>query len=436
MEKKKVIIIGAGFGGLNAARALKKADVDVLVIDRTNHHLFQPLLYQVATAALPATQIASSIRGILARQKNTRVIMAEVASIDKQNNTVTLDDGESFPFDYLIIATGARHSYFGHPEWEKFAPGLKTVQDALNIRDSILSSFEKAESLAIRGESGDKIDKYLNFVIIGGGPTGVELAGAIAEISRYTLFSNFRMIKPEMAKIYLVEASAQLLQMLSPDLAERAKKDLESLNVQVLTNWGALDINGSGVKIAKFNPDKSIAEQKSIESENVIWAAGNSASPLLKTLNSPLDRQGRAIVEEDLSIPGHSNIFVIGDAASISSNWKDPDAKPLGAVAPLAIQSGNWVAHTIRYNLTKEQRLPFSYFDKGSLATIGKGKAVGSFGKLKFTGLIAWLGWCFVHIAYLIGFRNRISVMLEWFFVLVTGQHGVRLIYKTPKEKE
>ncbi len=429
-KKKVVVVIGAGFGGLVCTRALKKANVEILMVDRTNHHLFQPLLYQVATAALPPSQIASSVREILSKQKNARVIMAEVASIDKAAKTITLTDYEKpIAFDYLVVATGARHSYFGNDKWEPFAPGLKSIEDALLIRDKILSSFERAEFMVFKGgmTREQAVEKYLNFVVIGGGPTGVELAGAIAEIAKYTLFSNFRLIKPEMAKIHLVEMMPTLLTMLPKELSERARTDLEALGVNVLTETKVTEITADTISMEKAGVTTSIVSQ------NIIWAAGNEASPLLQKLDIPLDRPGRAIVGPDLSIPGHPDIFVIGDAAHVKSDFSDPESKPLPAVAPLAIQNGKWVAHTIRYQIEPDKRLPFKYFDKGTLATIGRGKAVGMFRDIKFTGYIAWLGWCFVHIVYLIGFRNRIAVMLEWLFLFFTGKHGVRLIYGKKK---
>lgn len=411
MSYTKVVIIGGGFGGLNAAKMLKNAPLDVLILDKTNHHLFQPLLYQVATAALSPGEIAYPIREIFRKQKNAMVIMGEAVSIDKDKKEVVLANGDKVHYDYLILSVGARHSYFGNDKWEPFAPGLKTISDALHIRERILSSFEKAERI----DSITEAAKFMNFVVIGGGPTGVEMAGAIAEIAHTTLFNNFRRIKPETSKIYLVEALPHILPVYSTMLSEKAKAELEKLGVRVLTGKKVTNINTEGVQI----------EDQFIESKNVIWAAGNQASPLLKTLNVPLDRPGRVIVEPDLSVPGHPEIFVIGDAACAM----DKDGKPLPGIAPTAIQQGKYVGKIIKQNLPKDKRPPFQYWDKGSMATIGKGKAIAVMGKIQLSGLLAWLAWGFIHILYLIGFRNRIGVIIEWITVFITGQRGVRLIY-------
>lgn len=414
MERPKVIIIGGGFGGLNAAKSLKQAEVDLLIIDKTNHHLFQPLLYEVATAALSPGEIAIPIREILRSQENTRVLMGNVVSIDKNNQQVSLENGEQFRFDYLIVAAGAKHSYFGNDQWEPFAPGLKTIENAIDIRQHILLSFEKAERLA--GNNPD-ISRYLNFVIIGGGPTGVEMSGAIAAIAYKTLFKNFRNIKPENSKIYLIEAAPFILPVYSEKLSLRAKKDLEELGVNVIVGKKVTNVTAEGVQV----------EETFIPSVNVIWAAGNQASSLLKSLDIPLDRQGRALVEKDLSIPGHPHIFVIGDAAHALG----PEGKPLPGIATTAIQEAHYVAKLIKHNIPKETRPAFLYFDKGSMATIGKSRAVVSMGKLQFAGFFAWLLWCFIHIVYLVGFRNRLSVMMRWSYVFFTGGRGVRLIYRS-----
>lgn len=411
MSNPKVVIIGAGFGGLNAAKMLKNAPVDLLILDKTNHHLFQPLLYQVATAALSPGEIAYPIREIFRNQKNAMVIMGEAVSIHKDKKEVVLANGDTVHYDYLILSVGARHSYFGNDKWEAFALGLKTISDAIGIREKILSSFEKAERIENAAESA----KFMNFVIIGGGPTGVEMAGAIAEIAHTTLFNNFRRIKPETSKIYLIEGLSHILPVYSPELSDKAKLELEKLGVRVLTGKKVTDITTEGVQV----------EGQFIESKNVIWAAGNQASPLLKTLGVPLDRPGRAIVEPDLSIPGHPEIFVIGDAACSMGK----EGKPLPGIAPTAIQQGKYVGKIIKQGLTKERRPPFRYWDKGSMATIGKGKAIAVMGKLQMSGLLAWLAWGFIHILYLIGFRNRLGVIIEWTTVFITGQRGVRLIH-------
>jgi NADH:ubiquinone reductase (H+-translocating) len=413
MAYPKVVIIGGGFGGLNAAKSLHKAKMEVLLIEKTNHHLFQPLLYQVASAALSPGEIATPLREILQHQENTTVVMGEVVHIDKEKRLLTLGNGDTVTFDYLIVATGARHSYFGKDEWETLAPGLKTIKDALSIRENVLISFEQAERIGKMSE----VEKYLNFVCIGGGPTGVEMAGAIAEIAHKTLFRNFRRIKPERSKIYLIEAMDNILPMYPESLSKRAKKDLEKMGVRVITGKKVTDITEEGVQV----------EDEFIPCCNVIWAAGNQASPLLKTLDVPTDRAGRVIVESDLSIPGNPSIFVIGDAA----HAKGKNDKPLPGIAPTAIQQAKYVAKLIAKPISKEDRPPFKYFDKGSLATIGKSKAVGMMGKMKLTGFLAWAAWSFIHVVYLIGFRNRFAVMVEWFYVFLTGERGVRLIYRS-----
>lgn len=413
MAYTKVVIIGGGFGGLNAAKALKKANVEILLIDKTNHHLFQPLLYQVASAALSPGNIAAPIREVLHKQKNATVIMGDVTAIDPADRTVATSDGAIFSYNFLILAPGAKHSYFGKDGWEEYAPGLKTLVDAIRIREKVLMAFEKAE----RCDRFSDMGKYLRFVIIGGGPTGVEMAGAVAEIAHKTMFQNFRRIKPEQSKIFLVEATPQILPTYSKSLAERAKKDLEKMGVKVLVNTPVTDITKDGVRMG----------DKFIETTNIIWAAGNQASPLLATLKTPLDKQGRAIVEPDLSIPGYSDVFVIGDAA----HGLDSSGKILPGVAPVAIQQGRYVAKIIKEDIPFGQRKPFVYLDKGSMATIGKAKAVAEIGKMKFTGFFAWLTWCFIHIAYLISFRNKLIVMLQWFFWYVSGTRTVRLIVRS-----
>ncbi|WP_194848211.1 NAD(P)/FAD-dependent oxidoreductase [Candidatus Neptunochlamydia vexilliferae] len=413
----RVVIVGGGFGGLNCAKTLKKANLDVLLIDKKNHHLFQPLLYQVASAALSPADIATPLREIFADQKNTTVIMGTVDQVDKKNRKLLLQNGDEVPYDYLVIGTGARHSYFGNDQWEPLAPGLKTVVDALKIRERILISFEKAE----RTDSIQEAERHLNFVIIGGGPTGVEMAGAIAEIAHKTLFKNFRRINPEKSKIYLVEGAPRVLPPFPEKLSERARKDLEKMGVRVITNELVTNITEEGVQVG----------DDFIEAGNVIWAAGNIASPLLKTLDIPLDRQGRAMVEPDLSIPDHPEIFVIGDAACSIGK----DGKPLPAVAPTAIQQGRYIGKLIRRQIPKKKRRPFKYFDKGGIATIGKNKAVGFFKAIHFKGIFAWLIWGFIHIFYLVNYRSQFGVMLDWTFHYLTGLRGARLIHKSIKER-
>lgn len=418
MVYTKVVIVGGGFGGLNTALALKKANADILVIDKTNHHVFQPLLYQVATAALSSGTIAIPIREILRYQNNTSVIMANVIEVVKSQNEVLLSNGEVRKYDYLIIAAGASHSYFGHNEWEQLAPGLKTIADAESIRERVLMAFEHAEMC----DSISEAEKYLNFVIIGAGPTGVEMAGAIAEISRKTLLRNFRKIKPEQAKIFLIEGLPQVLPSYPTNLGEKAREDLEHLGVYVMTNTRVSDVTLKGVYIG----------EKCIETQNIIWAAGNEASPLLKTLGVPLDRQGRVIVDQDMSIPDHPEIFVIGDSAAFA----DGKGGYLPGIAPVAIQQGRYAAKVIRKKIPKEKRTPFTYHDKGNMATIGKAKAVAVIGKMQFSGFFAWLTWCFIHILYLISFRNKVIVLVQWMFWYMTGQRNVRVIAKSIDEIE
>jgi NADH dehydrogenase len=410
MTNSKTVIIGGGFAGLEAAKGLAKADTEVLVIDKTNHHLFQPLLYQVATCALSSSDIATPIRKILSGHPHTSFIMGSVLRIDKEAKKVHLECGMEFCFDYLIVAPGARHSYFGNDQWQEIAPGLKTLHDATLIREKILMAFEKAERASTHAEA----QKYLRFAIVGAGPTGVELAGSIAEIAFKSLVKDFTKIRSDQAEIYLIEGASTVLPGLPTELSIRAKQDLEKIGVKVLTNKKVTDITPSGV----------VMGPEFLEAPTVIWAAGNIASPILKSLDTPLDRQGRAIVEGDLSIPNFPNIFVIGDAAhSIGKN-----GEPLPGLAPIAKQQGNFVAKIIKRKIPKEKRASFSYCDKGALATIGKGKAVGMIGKLKLTGLIAWFIWSIVHIMYLIEFKNRLHVFIHWCYLYITGKRPVQLI--------
>jgi len=409
MVCKKVVIIGGGFGGLNVASHLKNAPVEVILVDKVNHHLFQPLLYQVATAALNSNDIATPLREIVSKQKNITVLMEEVSSIDKENQKIVLLNGTFLKFDILVLAPGSHQSYFGHDEWEKYAPGLKTLEDALHIQKKVLLAFEEAEKAATLEER----EMDMRFIVIGGGPTGVEMAGAIAEIA-VEMTRDFRNIKPSDAKIYLVEAGDQILPSFPKKLSEKAKVMLQKLGVEVITGQKVTNITHVGVNI----------EGHLFKAKTTIWAAGNKASPLLKTLDTPLNKSGQAIVERDLSIPGHQNIFVIGDAAAIKDY-------PLPAIAPVAIQEGRYLAKLIKTG----NRKSFKYFDKGQLATIGRAKAVGVFRKLSFSGFTAWLIWAFVHIAYLIDFRSKIEVLVSWSFLYFTGSHGSRIIPGTSKEE-
>lgn len=406
--KKKVIIIGAGFGGLTAAKNLAETEFEVTLIDKTNHHLFQPLLYQVATAALSPADIAVPIRSLLSDYKNIKVLMDEVKFIDKENRKVRLTKIE-LDFDYLIIAVGARHSYFGREDWEEKAPGLKTLTDALIIREKVIESLELAEKVADEKEK----QKFLTFVIVGGGPTGVELAGSIAEIAKETMIKDYKNFRPEDTKVILIEALDRLLITFDKKLSEYAKEVLEKMGVEVRLSTKVENISDEGV----YTSNDFIA------AGTVIWAAGNQASPLLKTLNTELDRAGRVIVDNDCSIPGYPEIFVIGDAAHFNDC-----GEILPGVAQVAIQQGRYVAEIIKSGIPKEKREPFHYKDKGIMATIGKAKAVAEIKGIKLYGLFAWLAWSLVHIFFLIGFRNRFRVMIEWIWYYITRRHGTRLI--------
>lgn len=408
-SKPHVVIIGAGFGGLYAARALKSAPVEITVIDRRNHHLFQPLLYQVATAGLSPGDIAYPVRAVLAKQKNTRVLLEEALAIEPASRTVKLRDG-GIPYDYLILAAGARHAYFGHDEWEANAPGLKSLEDALEIRRRILLAFEKAE----RESDPSRRSGLLTFVIVGGGPTGVELAGAIAEISRQVMIRDFRSINPGDARIILIEGGPRILPSFPDDLSAAAEASLKNLGAEVQTN----------TQVNSIQPGLVMAGGGTIRAATILWAAGVAASPLARSLGTPLDRVGRVTVQPDLSIPGHPEVFAIGDIA----NFPSKTGKPLPGVAPVAIQQGRHAAANILRSIRSEKPLPFRYYDKGTLATIGRAAGVADLGRLKFSGFFAWLAWLFVHIFFLIGFRNRFVVLFEWAWAYFTYQRSARLI--------
>lgn len=416
MNFPRVVIIGGGFGGINAAQALKRANVEVLLLDKANHHLFQPLLYQVASAALSPGNIASPIRGILSKQKNTSVLLANIIAVDTERKEVVAENEERFKYDFLILAPGASHSYFNHPEWEELAPGLKTLDDALKIRSRILLSYERAERCSTLSEA----EAFMRFIIIGAGPTGVEMAGAIAEIAHKSLVQDFRHIMPEQTKIYLIEGENQILPTYPKDLADKGQRDLEKLGVEVILNSRVTNVTPNGIWIG----------EKFLESANIFWAAGNMASPLLSTLHVPLDRAGRVIVNPDLSIPGHPEVFVIGDAA----NLKDKQGNILPGIAPVAIQQGRYVAKLIKNK--EKPRKEFKYFDKGTMSTIGKAKAVAMIGKIKISGFLAWLAWCFIHIVFLISFANRMLVMFQWFLLYVGNQRRIRLITRTVSDRD
>ncbi len=404
-----VVIIGAGFGGLNAAWALRRAKVQVTIVDRRNHHLFQPLLYQVATAGLSPANIAYPIRSIVRHSANTRVMLEEARSIDLGRRCVTTSEGD-LKYDFLILAAGAGNSYFGHDEWARYAPGLKSLEDAIEIRRQILLAFELAERE--RDEAARRV--LLTFVVIGGGPTGVELAGAIAEISRQVIVSDFRRIDPREARVVLVEAGPRILPTFDETLAAKAADALRRRGVEVMTATPAQSIAHELIRL----------KDAEIRAHTIIWAAGVAPSPLAKTLGVELDRGGRVKVRSDLSIEGHPEVFAIGDIAACV----DAKGRTLPGLAPVAIQQGRWVAHNIERTIAGQPYEAFRYVDKGVLATVGRAFAILQIGKLKLSGLLAWLIWSLVHIAYLIGFRNRIIVMFEWAWAYATYQRGARLI--------
>ena len=408
-SKPHVVIVGAGFGGLEAAKKLACEHVRITVIDRTNYHLFQPLLYQVATAALSPADIAAPVRAILSTCRNVEVILAEVQSIDVDAKKVKTVDLE-IDYDYLILATGARHSYFGHNEWEKLAPGLKSLEDAVELRRRILMAFEYAEE--ITDEAARRA--AMNFVIIGGGPTGVEMAGAIAEISRYTLAKDFRHINPSEARVILIEGEPRLLAAYPPDLSDSARKQLTDLGVEVRTSTRATHLTEGGVQIGnEFIPCRV-----------KIWAAGNMASFVGKTLGVPTDRVGRVIVNDDLTIPGHPEVQVIGDLA----NFTDRTGQPLPGISPVAMQQGRHAARNVLAMIHGRKPQRFSYWDKGTMATIGRNKAVADLKFVHLSGRLAWLAWLFVHIIFLVGFRNRLLVLFQWAWAYLTFDKGARLI--------
>jgi len=416
-SRPRVVIIGGGFGGLAAAKSLKHTQAEVILIDRKNHHLFQPLLYQVATAALSPADIARPIRSLFRKFRNVVVVMDEVTDIDPVDRQV-ITNGGRIKFDYLIVAIGNRHSYFGHPEWEKYAPGLKTISDALDIREKILLSFEHAE----RFYRTPDVSKYLTFVIVGGGPTGVELAGAIAEIARKTMLPDFPLLKREDIKVFLIEAGSRVLSTYPEDLSAKALESLTRLGVTVCLNSRVQKVDEGGVDV---NGER-------ITSVNVIWAAGNAVSSLLASLGGQRDRAGRVFTNRDCSVPGLDSVFVIGDAAAHPTD----DGTTLPGVAQVAMQQGRYVARIISKKIPPEKRLAFHYKDKGSMATIGRAKAVAVVGKLKFSGFLAWALWCVIHIFFLIGFHNRWRVFTEWIWYYVTFQPGARLIYKRQQNED
>ena len=412
MSNPRVVIVGVGFAGLNAAKALRKAPVRLTIIDRRNFHLFQPLLYQVATAALNPSDIAYPIRSIFRRQRNVvSVLLAEVVNIDLDASEITLDDGQTILYDYLVVATGATHSYFGHDEWSEVAPGLKTIEDALVIRSRVLRAFEEAE------RNPDQADRWLSFVVVGAGPTGVELAGALIEIAVHAVGDEFDAVDPRNARVVLVEGTNRVLPPYPEGLSASARRQLEKLGVEVLTSALVELIDLDGV---------SLSTGERIEAGTVIWAAGVEASPLGRMLGAEMDRSGRVMVQPDLSVAGEPNVFVAGDLALVEG---------VPGVAPAAIQMGRHVASAIWADISGENRLPFRYRDKGSLATIGRARGVADIRGIRFSGLFAWIAWLAIHIFYLIGFRNRVFVLASWAWSYLTFRRGARIITGLPKHE-
>ena len=415
--KHRVVIVGGGFGGLQAARSLARVAVDVVLVDRRNHHLFQPLLYQVATGTLSPANIAAPLRSLVRRQRNTRVLLTEARGIDISQRRLTCRDVE-LDYDTLILAAGSSHSYFGHPEWESAAPGLKSIEDATAIRARILTAFERAE----REQDPETIRRCLTFLIVGGGPTGVELAGALAEISRHTLGRDFRGINPADARILLVEGMDRILGGFTPDLSARAQRALEKLGVTVLTGATATRVTHDGVELSQGQGSTWVP------AATVLWAAGVQASPLGRLLSqatgTPLDRAGRAVVNADLSIPGHPEILVIGDMAHFALG----EGRQLPALAPVAIQQGRYVANLIAARLAGRALPPFRYRDRGSMATIGRFKAVADVRGWRFSGLLAWLAWLLVHLMAIVQFHNRLLVLMQWSWHYTTWNRSARLI--------
>lgn len=416
--RPRVVILGGGFGGIAAARALGHENVAVTVIDRTNHFTFQPLLYQVATAGLAPSDITAPIRWILRHQRNTQVLMAEARELDTERNVVRIDDTlREIPFDYLIIATGSRHAYFGHDEWEPYAPGLKAIEDASEIRRRFLIAYENAE----KSTDDREREELLTFVIVGGGPTGVELSGALPYIARKSLAPEFRNVDTRRTRVILVEAGPRILPSFPEKLAARAARDLKDLGVEVRVSSFVTGVDAQGVQIG----------DEKIRCRTAFWAAGNLASPLSKFLGVPLDRAGRIHVNPDLSVPGIQNVFAIGDLAALTQ-----DGRLVPGVGPAAIQGGKSAARNILRDLAGKQRKPFHYRNKGDLATIGRSRAIADLGWITFSGWFAWVFWLFVHIMYLVGFRNRIVVLIEWAYAYFTSQAGVRLITDVERYKD
>jgi NADH:quinone reductase (non-electrogenic) len=418
IARPRIVIVGGGFGGMSAAKALKRIDADITLIDRTNYHLFQPMLYQVATASLAPSDITAPIRYVLRNHRNLTVLLAEVNAIDVDRKLVRVDiPAREIPYDFLILAPGSRHSYFGHSEWEEFAPGLKAVEDASEVRRRFLLAFERAEKAA---DLEDR-EANLTFVIVGGGPTGVELSGALPPIAREALYRDFRHIDTRKTRVILLEGGPVILPSFPAELRQVALESLREIGVEVRTSSVVTGVDAEGVSIG----DERIATR------TVFWAAGNEASPLGRMLGVPVDRAGRVLVTEDLSIPGHKEVFVAGDLAYVVR----ADGRQVPGVAPAANQEGRMAAKNVIRLTRRQQTRPFKYFNKGDLAVIGRSRAIADFGKLRFGGRIAWLLWLFVHIMYLVGFRNRITVFIEWAYNYFTYQRGVRLITNAERRR-
>ncbi len=408
----KIIVIGGGFGGLSFLQKARKSKNEFILIDKTNHHLFQPLLYQVATAVLSPADITVPLRNLFKNDKNVKTILSEVKEINKEKKEVTLDNAEVINYDKLIVSAGSSYSFFGKNEWSKFAKGLKVINDALDIREKILKAFEKAEN-----EKDERIrKKYLNFVIVGGGPTGVELAGSIAEIAYKNMTKEFRNFSSKDANIYLLEAGDRILPSYSENLAKKSYKYLIDLGVKVMTKE----------RVENIEEMKVTTNKQVIDADNIIWAAGNEASPLIKHLDTETDNEGRALVNRDCSIKEDNEVYVIGDAA----NFITASGESLPGIAPVAIQQGRYVAHNVKKNIEKENRKPFKYSDKGTMATIGRFKAIGVVGNFELAGFTAWLFWSLIHLVYLIGYRSKILVAIEWIFAYFFNKRGTRLIYR------
>ncbi len=415
--RPKIVIVGGGFGGLAAAKALKRIDADVTLIDRTNYHLFQPMLYQVATASLAPSDITAPIRYVLRRQKNVTVLLAEVTAIDVTRHLVRIDvPSREIPYDFLIVATGTRHSYFGHPEWERVAPGLKGIEDADEVRRRFLLAFENAEKATGKAEQ----EAFMTFVVVGGGPTGVELSGALPPIATKALYPDFRRIDTRNTRVILLEGGPRILPSFPPELSKVAETSLNEIGVEIRTSSIVTRVDADGV---------SIGEER-IDARTVFWAAGNEASPLGRMLGVPVDGSGKVIVRDDLSIPGHQEVFVVGDLAHVVRE----DGRPVPGVCPAANQEGATAAKNIIHILRRQPTRPFRYFNKGDLAVIGRSRAIADFGKLRLSGLIAWILWLFVHIMYLVGFRNRVIVFIEWAYNYFTYQRGVRVITNAERQ--